>query len=846
MSDTSELPNEPPKEPSAVTSTDDVQGVNGSTTKDAPTKVKKLGQLTFDDFEGIKHVDTVPDTSAHSMGLRRSKRIPQVKVNKEMQVLEEEEAAAAAERDRKAKAAQKAKARARQREKLAKEKEKTQPGEVKDDHKSSGSGKVTGNPEFLEPPVVDSNWTPNMALPSTDFKTHHSILSRLKNPNMKPIKYAGDVMKLMSFINKFHLFFDPELLNLSFQDFEVGLDLYPGSATGTASGIHDSKTQRTLYYQDIIPVKNVVAAQDRMNLLFFTLLKLTFSTSKSTEVQTKAQPQATMSQLKTSKKQFSTLVRQLRDNARSWGYPREWKDNSLTNEELATPTSRLFDYDDKGAPVDPKNPEILTTNIYTWPRRDPVAIENDPLQNTELDKRGILALDPDDRIICLRALTDWCGAQSPKIRTETYHLSHFKRDPTFGIQTFHAPRYLVEGPDVTYAQFKKLCSIIQARYEIRSKKKHVKKHLRNGRRPDLAMKLNLLKEIKSTLNATPKEEKDTVLVSLYDKWLKLFNGEILDNPLSDPFEDELYRLRQQEFFVGRVPHIGDFFLPRLQTYPSSPVISTYLDLRNLQKLFSDYADGTIDAYTVFENHGQSMSSQFKLFYRDTPTLLRDAVQGKATCSKNYWYEMCHDSQTLEEFLEFLDYKIVPGEPSHGADAAETQEKEAQKDGASQGQLQVTTNGGGADAPQGEDSKSKDSVEKKAAESTSTINKHPLPKESRFNAARNKLKFLKEFLSGMLPYLRVFEQLREQYSDMKPGKRILRRSQRRGMNYETEAISEGEEVDDEYVEDNEDEDNGFEESAEESEEEEETPERDLKKARVERREARSTRRSTRRS
>lgn len=843
MSDTPESLNDPTKETSAVTSSGGVEEVNGSTSNDATTKGKKMGQLTFDDFEGIKHVDTPPDTSAHSMGLRRSKRIPQVKVNKEMQVLEAEEEAAAAERVRKQRAAQKAKARARQREKLAKE--KVQTGEVKVENKSSGSAKVTGNPEFYEPPVINDNWTPNMPLLSTDFKTHHSVLSRLKNPNMRPVKFAGDVIKLMSFVNKFHLFFDPELLNLSFQDFEVGLDLYPGSATGTASGIFDSKTQRTLYYQDILPVKNVVAAQDKMNLLFLTLLKLTFSTSKSTEIQSKAQPQATMNQLKTSKKLFPTLVKQLRENARIWGYPREWRDNSLTNEDIATPQSRLFEDDDKGTPVDVKNPEILTTNIYSWSRREPVPFENDPLQNTDLDKRGILALDPDDRMICLRALTDWCGAQSPKIRTETYHLSHFKRDPTFGIQTYHAPRYLVEGADVTYEQFKKLCSVIQSRYEIRSKKKHVKKHLRNGRRPDLAMKLNLLKEIKATLSAAPKEEKDKTLVSLYDKWCKLFNGEILDNPLSDPFEDELYRLRQQEFFVGRVPHIGDFFLPRLQTYPSSPVVSTYLDLRNLQALFEDYANGTIDAYTLFENHGQSMSSQFKLFYRDTPSLLRDTIQGKATNSKNYWYEMCHDCQTLQEFLDFLDFKIVSGEAAQDSDTVQEQGKEIHVEDPAQVHSPVAN--GQSEVPSSETEKSKENGEKKASETTSTINKHPLPKEARFNAARNKLKCLKGFLSGMLPVLRVFEQLREEYSDMKPGKRVLRRSQRRGMNYDTGAVSEGDEVDDEYLEENDDDDNAMDESVEESDDDEEVEqEPDLKKARVERREARSTRKSSRRA
>lgn len=786
-------------------------------------KEKKMGQFTFDDFENIKAVDTPQDFSGHGMGLRRSKRIPQLKTNKEMQEMEEE-AAAAEERERRAKLAQKAKARATERERLAKEKGKS-TGDSRD-------GTVAGTPELLEPSVAENNWTPNMPLLSSDFRTHHSVLSRLKNPNMKPIPYAGDVCKLMGFITKFHLFFDSELLNLSFQDFEIGLDLYPGSQTGTASGMRAPDSHRTLFYQDFVPVKNVVTAQDKMNLLFMTLLKLTFSTSKSTEIQTKHQPQATMHQLKTSKKVFTTLVRQLREHARSWGYPREWRNNAVSEEELVKPQSRLFEQDENGSPVDPKNPEILTTNIYTWYHHEAVPLEQDPLQNPELEKKGILALEPGDRIICLRVLTDWCGAQSPKIRTETYHLSHFKRDPAFGVQTYHAPRYLVEGPDMTYAQFNKLCSVIQSRYEIRSRKKHVKKALRNNRRPDLALKLNILKDIKGRLQEVPKEERDDTNISLYKKWSKLFDGEILDNPLSDPFEDELYKLRQQEFFIGRVPHIGDFFLPRLQAYPSSPLISTFLDLRNLEALFQDYANGSIDAFTLFENHGQTMSCQFKVLYRDTPTMLKDVAAGKYS-GNNYWYEMCHDCKTLEEFLEFLDYKIAPGDPSPDKSTGQVQSKESQGENMPN-ETSVT-----------ESEKPKEASEKKVRgmTSTSTINKHPLPKEARFNLARKKLKYLKDYLSGMLPVLRVFEQLKEQYGFQTPGKRPLRRSQRRGVNYENGAGGDTEDFDDEYVDENSNEENGSEESSELSEVEEE-PEREVKKARLERRETRSTKRSLR--
>ncbi|QLL34273.1 hypothetical protein HG536_0G01320 [Torulaspora globosa] len=825
--DHSDLPQDKSSAVSLQTGTPDVpeKKDNGS------AKDKKMGQFTFDDFEHIRAVDSPQDFSGHGIGLRRSKRIPQLRSNKEMQELEEE-AAAAEERERRAKLAQRAKARASERERLAKEKGKSSAGDSKDNAKNGTATKTAGTPELNEPPVTENNWTPNMPLLSSDFRTHHSVLSRLKNPNMRPIPYAGDVVKLMSFVNKFHLFFDSELLNLSFQDFEIGLDLYPGSQTGTASGMRGTDSQRTLFYQDFIPVKNVVTAQDKMNLLFMTLLKLTFSTSKSTEIQTKAQPQATMHQLKTSKKVFTTLVRQLRDHARSWGYPKEWRNNVVSEEELVKPQSRLFEQDDNGSPVDPKNPEILTSNIYTWYHHEAVPLEKDPLQNPDLEKKGILALEPRDRIICLRALTDWCGAQSPKIRTETYHLSHFKRDPAFGIQTSHAPRYLVEGPDMTYAQFNKLCSVIQSRYEIRSRKKHVKKALRNGRRPDLALKLNILKDIKGRLQEVPKEDRDETNISLYNKWSKLFDGEILDNPLSDPYEDELYKLRQQEFFIGRVPHIGDFFLPRLQTYPSSPLISTFLDLRNLESLFQDYANGSIDAFTLFENHGQTMSCQFKILYRDTPTMLRDVAAGKYS-GNNYWYEMCHDCKTLEEFLEFLDYKITPGDPSQDKPTGQEQSKE------SQGENVLN------ETPAAESEKPKETSEKKVRgmTSTSTINKHPLPKEARFNLARKKLKYLKDFLSGMLPVLRVFEQLKDQYGFMKPGKRLLRRSQRRGVNYDNGAVGDTEDLDDEYIDDNSNEEDGSDESSELSEVDE-GPEREVKKARLETREARSTRRSLR--
>lgn len=99
-------------------------------------------------------------------------------------------------------------------------------------------------------------------------------------------------------------------------------------------------------------------------------------------------------------------------------------------------------------------------------------------------------------------------------------------------------------------------------------------------------------------------------------------------------------------------------MPRLHSYGDSLEMSTFTDLRNLQALLSKFKNNEYNAFTLFENDGQSMSAQFKLFYHDTPSLAHDVARGRNTSGKVYWYELCHDSATLLEFLEFLDYKIV--------------------------------------------------------------------------------------------------------------------------------------------------------------------------------------------
>lgn len=628
--------------------------------------------------------------------------------------------------------------------------------------------------EQVEPALVPSNWTSVIPLLTSDFKNQYSVISRLKNPNMKPVPYAGDIIKLMAFINKFGSFFHSDLQNLSFQDFEVGLDLYPGDPKGNAAGIMKGTNDTPLLlYPDFMAIKDIVCCQDKMNLLFLTLLDLTFAEGFDGKSAKKKGPLTTWENLKSSsKKVFSNPLYRLRLVAREWGYPREWRQQLPSDQDISKPRSALFEQDEQTPVVDPSHPEILTPNIYTWNTNEPLLLESDPLQNREIDKNGILALKPTDRVILLRVLTDWCASHSPAIHNEIYKLTHGKKDPVFGIQTQQVPRYAVEGVDNTMNQFKKLCTLIQSRYEIRSKKKHFVKQLKEGKKPDLSRKLEILKGIKADLKNVVKSEKDELLLSLYDKWVPLFEGELPDQPLANPFSERLYKLRLQEFFLGRVPHIGDFYMPRLHSYDESLEMSTFTDLRSLQALLSKFKNNEYSAFTLFENDGQSMSAQFKLFYHDTPSLAHDVAQGRNTSGKVYWYELCHDSATLLEFLDFLDYKI--SKPQDEKKEGNEKEKEML------------------------DSEAQTLEQKPTAttDSNLSMNTNPLPKDAKYNTARKKLQILKEFLSDYYFILRQFEQMKVQFADMKPGKRQLRRIQRQTVNYNTEYDSE------EYVDDEE--------------------------------------------
>lgn len=612
-----------------------------------------------------------------------------------------------------------------------------------------------------EPSLNNANWSSSAPLLSSDFKNQPSVISRLRSPNTKPIYYAGDIVKIMAFINKFSNYFGSDTLSLSFQDFEVGLDLYPCSSPYESKGIFSETKGCYVLYQDYILIKEVIASQDKMTLVFVTLLKLLFCDEK-----TFGEPLELQDIAPYPKKDCQYWLNELNKNVSSWGYPREWR--KLTSTDRQNFEIKFFDHDDTKF-IDPNTKEVLTPNLYRWPKV--INCESGPLQNSELYSKGILGLEPADRIIFLRALVDWCAAHSTIIHNEIQQLSHFKRDPAFGIETQHVPRYFVEGPNKTFKCFKELCKLVESRFEIRSLKKHYRKQLKEGKQPDLQQKLDLIKEIKDTLQNAEPAKKEEVFYSLYDKWLTLFEGEIIDNPLSNPFDDPIYKLRCQEFFIGRIPRMGDFYIPRLYSYGSESKINTYTDLRKLTEILEKFSSGVYSSYTLFENFGQTMSGKFKILYHDTPSLVRDVNKGNSTTNKVYWYEMCHDSRTLKEFIQLLDYKIViPSDKNVDEETPSVENPDNNK-------------------PLGEEKKSSqlvshDNRTEKNLESM-VINMSPLPKDAKYNTARYKLKELRDYLSKILSLFECYEELKEKYGDMVPGKRQLRRVRR--QNYVDEYV-----------------------------------------------------------
>lgn len=693
--------------------------------------------------------------------------------------------------------------------------EKKKDGKVSPEEalkKSKTASKPAPSLSLAVNPILLENWAPQVPLSSSDFKTQNSVLSRLKFPHMKKVHYAKDLIYVLSFINKFHKFLPKDLWPLSIQDLEIGLDVY-------AENMDEEQIQQQ-YYADYISAKEIRRCQDHANLLYVILMELTLNRKSYSTLQT----------LQTSIKPYKSII-ELRQKSVEFGYPKEWKVAST----LTAERTKVFEKDDV-EPVDPSHPEILTPNVYKWQEQLIVPIEEDPMHNPDLERLGLLALQPADRVVLLRTLTQWCISYSEKIHAEVYRLSHLRKDPSFGIQTYQAPRHLVYGIDATKQHFKKLCTLVKERMELRRSKKHVKKHLENGTRQDLLAKFDLLDQLKKKMveykqehmqTTTDKKQKfDPLDVSIerdYEQWSKLVFEETHDNgPMDNPYEDEIYKLRCLEFFIGRVPYIGDFYLPRLLTYQSPKskydIPTNYCDPITLLKTLRDFENGVITPFELFGKGGKLNSMQFKLYYHDTPAMIHDLLNNKSNDSSCYWYEMCHDSESLQDFIKLLEFKIYkeedPNKSKKTATAANTaaanpnpvSSEQPSNNTASEPSAEKQDSNNVTESPQPESKKetpiSNTTKPPAKLEPIEGFNCNPLPKEYKYNKSRSKLLILKEYLQKMASLLRTFEQLKAEYGDMSITDRNLRRSQRTKINYNERRQIYDDEEEEEEEEDNE--------------------------------------------
>lgn len=636
--------------------------------------------------------------------------------------------------------------------------------------------------EMQEPQLNNEIWASCVPLLSTDFKNNTPAISRLKFPHMKAVPFAKDLIMFMNFINKFNQFLPSELWSLSIQDLQVGLDLYTG----------DPDEPIAQLYQDCLLPRELKRCQDLVNLFFLCLMKLTLNIYTPTN----------LGSLADGKKPFDKLVQKITAKAADYGYPREWMKPEPESVNIATPQNQVF-LEDKLEPVDKHNPDILKTNTDFFYQREHLDSDKNPLFTPDLDKTGLRALTPIDRLIMLRTLVQWCISNSDRIHAEIYRLSHLKKDPSFGVQTAHAPRYLVQGVLETRKHFKKLCKLLMQKLEIRSKKKHVKKKLESGKQQQLSFKLKLLQELKDSMKEYKREneallqtcpESDEKMKTIdpldmsferdFAKWCELLDGEVPDNPMENPFEDEVYKLRNQEFFIGRVPHIGDFYLPRLFTYQRNTkknwIPSTFVGPNELERLYEEFQTNKYNPFNLLSKNAKMMSLQFKLYYHYTPALIKDLVAGKFTKNKVYWYEMCYDTQTLQDFIKLLEFKLVKDTRD---DTILNNQKKSQGQQAQAESQEHSHEQKSQEHPNQPNQPSKqDSSENKEFLGYNT---NPLPKESKFNKSRAKIQILKEYLEKIYFILLRFEQLKNEYGDVGITDRNLRRSQRNKVNYTEE-------------------------------------------------------------
>ena len=469
------------------------------------------------------------------------------------------------------------------------------------------------------------SWTPNVPLRNRDFQHFDETIhdAWFKDIDMQQRPFASYIMKIMSFINKFDALFDKALRSISFKDMWEGLsmDIQDGPST---------ESQERM---------------DNINLLLHSLMRLLFWEGSTTTGFIPAE----MSKFKKMKQPYGKMVGKLWSSEKEWGSPKEWRTEFALENKVDESTEP-----DRSLLVDPAVQEILTDTSDVLPLHIPIDKEENPFYScprATIDEFGVFAMPEfKDRVILLHYLVDLNLACSPIIRRDVNELSNVKHDQLF---TYVVPNFLRDGIDQTLEDFADLCESIMI--YINSK--------RNMKQNKYKQQIPVLDKIRGALNSVGKNEtqrRQEVILSMFKKWCTLLDSTIPSNSLLDPYSGDVERLRQQEFFVGRIDAIGDFFVPRMHTYENSNEITNlYTDLLSLLDIFDRYTKNEINDYEIFGEFEGKIDTKFSLLYRDTPINVKSTVNGEFDTKTNSWYELCEDSKSLQTFIDKLS-DIISG------------------------------------------------------------------------------------------------------------------------------------------------------------------------------------------
>ncbi|CAI4051115.1 hypothetical protein SKDZ_15G1370 [Saccharomyces kudriavzevii ZP591] len=250
-------------------------------------KAKKRGQLTFDDFRNIKIVEK-PVVLSHIGSIDESLDAA-THTNKRENDEDVNDEALQTKRSKT--------------NTMGKHSNiKTHPNDV------TKTELINVNINNSNRPLYTLNWSPNIPLRFSDsrkFVAEGTVMKREWAPPLcVSLPYAGDIMKVLSFIVKFKSAFTEDLLNLSFQDVEIGLEL-----AATEHSIEDIRL-----------------CQNKMNLLFCVLLRTLFNSDKGTE--NHSHKNFTLERFLSLKDPYAKLAGKLKIGVQEWGLPQEWRDSN--------------------------------------------------------------------------------------------------------------------------------------------------------------------------------------------------------------------------------------------------------------------------------------------------------------------------------------------------------------------------------------------------------------------------------------------------------------------------------------------------------------------------------------